>query len=158
MNRQIYSALSTSSALSLIFSVTVLWLVSIWLAISDFSEGLREAELDFDCFTAADTRAHTSCCLQYYHHVIMSLFRWAHSHLLSCACDREADVCLRSVTRSDAATSRSSTGPRKPEMSVRLWWRLASRESRLLRLLTSAWAIGLGVESALDLSLLFRFE
>ena len=65
---------------------------------------------------------------------------------------------MRSATRRDAATSRSSTGLRKPEMSVRLWWRLASSESRLLRLLTSAWAIGLGVESALDLSLLLRFE
>ena len=67
MNRQNYSKLSTSSVLSFIFSVTVLWLVSIWLAISDFREGLREAELIFDCFTAADTRAHTSFCLQYYH-------------------------------------------------------------------------------------------
>ncbi len=40
------------------------------------------------------------------------------SHLLICACDMDLDVCLRSVTSSEVATSRSNTGRRKLEMLV----------------------------------------
>ena len=40
------------------------------------------------------------------------------THLLICACDMDLDFCLRSLTSSEVATSRSSTGLRNPEMSV----------------------------------------